>query len=56
MVIMNCFVVVYDGNFLVMQRVRNDDGASIYEYAKKRGYSVRKWEMYGKLHVAELIW
>lgn len=49
-----CFVVVYHGNHLVMQGVRNDDGTSTYEYAKEKGYSVRKWEMYGLSHFSEL--
>ena len=52
--IMMCYVVVYNRNHLVMQGIRNDDGDSTYEYAKQKGYSVRKWEMYGLSHFSEL--
>lgn len=51
---MMCFVVVYHNNHIIMSGVRNDDGDSTYVYAKKKGYSVRKWEMYGLSHVSEL--
>lgn len=51
---MMCFVIVYHGNKLVAQGMRNDDGESTYRYANKKGYSVRKWEMYGLSHFSEL--
>ena len=51
---MMCFVVVYHGNHLVMQGMREDDGNSTYKYAKEKGYSVRKLEMYGLTHFSEL--
>ena len=51
---MMCFVVVYHGNRLVMNGMRNDDGKSTYEYCSKKGYSIRKWEMYGLKHFSEL--
>lgn len=51
---MMCFVVVYHNNHLIMQGMRNDDGESTYQYAKEKGYSVRKWEMYGMSHFWQL--
>lgn len=51
---MMCFIVIYHNNHIVLCGMRNDDGESSYQYAKEKGYSVRKWEMYGLNHVSEL--
>ena len=49
-----CFVVVYKDNNLIRFGMRNDDGVSTYKAAEEKGYSVRKWEMYGLSHGSEL--
>lgn len=51
---MMCFVVVYKNNHIIQQGMRNDDGKSSYQYANEKGYSVKKWEMYGMTHFSEL--
>jgi hypothetical protein len=51
---MMCFVVIYHNNHFILQGMRNDDGESSYQYAKEKGYSVRKWEMYGMTSFSEL--
>lgn len=51
---MLCFVVVYHGNKIIYQGMQIDDGEAAYKLAKEKGYSVRKWEMYGLSHFSEL--
>ncbi|WP_410495159.1 hypothetical protein QTL86_13640 [Cellulosilyticum sp. ST5] len=49
-----CFIVIYHNNNLVQQCMQIDDGESAYQLANEKGYSIRKWEMYGMKHFHEL--
>lgn len=51
---MMCFIVIYHNNHIIQQGMRNDDGNSSYQFAQKKGYFIRKWEMYGLTHFSEL--
>lgn len=51
---MMCFVVIYKNGHIIQQGMQIDDGNAAYAYAKEKGYSVRKWEMYGMEHFSEL--